>query len=115
MDTDKSDEVGWGTVVIQFPVAGVETDAEEARRCRLQALLNEALAASDNGSDGGEDIGSEKGNIFLDVHDADRAVTTALDVLRRADFLDGVVIAEMTDNGFVVRWPVGHAGKFSLS
>src|SRR5262245_18865889 len=99
MDASETDEEKWSTVVVQFPVAGVETEEEEGHRGRVQKLLDEALAADDNGSDVGEDINSETANLFLDVRDANRAVATAPEVLRRVNFLDGVVIAVTTDHG----------------
>jgi hypothetical protein len=116
MNVDKPQQEGWANVVVQFPVFGVETADEEAHCRRLQALLDEALSASGIGGDGGEDINSEKANLFLDVRDTDRAIAIALDVLRREDFLKDVVIAVTTDKGFEVRWPADQAGrKFSLS
>jgi hypothetical protein len=102
-------------VYVQFPVAGLGTEADLGLRLRVEWVLDAELRSSGGGRCGGGDMGSDKATVFLAVRDARRTVPRLLDALQREGLLaDGLVVAEDTGRGYRVWWPEGYRGGFSL-
>src|SRR5262249_34742065 len=99
------------------------SEADLAKRHRLEDLLDQALRSADNGWCDGGDIGSGTMNIFLlDITNPDRAVTSVMDALRKDEALAGAIIAvgpgymeedvEEDEEPYRVMWPEGYEGEF---
>lgn len=102
-------------VYVQFPVAGLGTEADLGHRLRVEWVLDAELRSAGGGRCGGGDMGSGKATVFLAVGEPARTVPRLLDALEREDLLaDHLVVAEDTGRGFRVWWPAGYRGSFSL-
>lgn len=106
--------------VIQYPIQGFGSSRDLERSGRIEELLNGALKKNKNGVCSGNDVGSNKLNIFVDeVKDFKEAFTTIIETLHHAKELDGAVVAfdpdPSNDNSdFEVVWPSNYSGEFSI-
>jgi hypothetical protein len=102
-------------VYVQFPVAGLGTDADLGLRLRFESVLDAELRSFGGGYCGGADMGAGKATVFLAVLQPRRTVPRLVDAMQREGLLsDRLVVAEDTGRGYRVWWPEGYRGSFSL-
>ncbi len=75
------------------------------RRHHVEALVDELLRRTGNGSCDGGDIGAEHANIFACVRDPAAATEQIVSMLEREGELEGAVVAVDNGEGFRVIWP----------